>query len=120
MLQGNPDKKVPRWLPTVIDIIGLRSAAVGAGFTEEHGVVTEKGFSVEVGLPVREWFNRGGAYVPELAVSADEVSKFRDIEEKFYVRPSHPSRIARYMNLKTAVTRPRGHRFRATSWAGGG
>jgi hypothetical protein len=97
VFRADPEEKGRYWLPTVIDRVGLRSAAVGAGFTEERGVVTAKEFWEEVGLPVREWYVRGGAYVSDLVVSADEVSKFRDDEEEIYLRPSHPFRIARNM-----------------------
>jgi len=97
VLRGNADEEANNWLPMLTDLIGLRSAIAGAGFSAEHGVVTAKGFSLMVHLPVRDWFLRGGAYVPDLAVSSSEVSKFRDYEDKYYVRQSHPSRMARSM-----------------------
>ncbi len=97
ILQGNSDENTNNSLPMLIDLIGLRSAVVGAGFSEKYGVVTEKGFSEDVYLPVRNWFARGGAYVPDLVVSANEVSKFHDFEEEYYVGPSHPFRMAHYM-----------------------
>jgi hypothetical protein len=96
ILQGNPDRNAINCLPILIDFIGLRSAGVGAGFSEENGVVTEKGFSEMVHVPVRDWYLRGDAYVPDLVVSANEVHKFGDHEE-YYVRPSQPFRLARYM-----------------------
>lgn len=50
-----------------------------------------------VGIPVRNWYLRGGAYVPELAVSSNEVSGFHDFEKEAYSQPSYPFRIARRM-----------------------
>jgi hypothetical protein len=97
MVHGNPYEGANNSLPMLIDLTGLRSAAVSAGFSEQNGVVTEKGFSEDVDLPARDWYVREGAYVPDLLVSANAVSKFRDYERESYVGASHPSRIARSM-----------------------
>jgi hypothetical protein len=93
-LRGYLDEGVRNWLPRVMDHTGLRTSAVRAGFNFQNGVVTSKGFSEYTSLPLRNWFSLGGAYVPELAVSSSEVSKFRD---SYVPAASHPYRRARYM-----------------------
>jgi hypothetical protein len=76
MFIGYPDKGVKNWLPRLVDQTGLRSAAARGGFTVEHGVVTSKWFAEQVAAPVRNWFLRDGAYVPDLAVSSGEFLGF--------------------------------------------
>jgi hypothetical protein len=93
-LCGSPDPDAKSWLPGVIDHLGLRCSGVGATIVTEHGVVTEKSFFEEVKLPVRDWYLRGGAYVPSLAVSSSEALRFRESEQS-RVAPSHPLRYAR-------------------------
>jgi hypothetical protein len=83
-------------LPRLMDNLGLRSAVVGAGFWCKNGVVTREGFSEDVTLPVRDFFARGSAYVPELVVSSTEEIAFRDFEQ-IHARPEHPSWFARTM-----------------------
>jgi hypothetical protein len=92
-LCGSPDQHAKNWLPRAIDHFGLRCSGVGAMVITEHGVVTEKSFFEEVNLPVRDWYLRGGAYVPSLAVSSNEALRFRE-SELSSVAPSHPLRYA--------------------------
>ena len=75
-LIGYPDVGVKNWLPRIVDHTGLRSVAARAGFTVEHGIITSKWFAEQVALPVREWNLRGGAYVPDLAISSGEFLGF--------------------------------------------
>lgn len=79
-LRGYPDEGVKNYLPRLIDHIGLRSEAVMGSLREKDGVLVEKGFAEEVALPVRVWFDRGGAYVPELAVWSGETTQFHRYE----------------------------------------
>jgi hypothetical protein len=60
----------------------------------EHGIVTRKWFLEQVRLPVRVWYLRDGAYVPDLAVSSRESTQLPNI--KGYPRPD-PYRMARNM-----------------------
>jgi hypothetical protein len=76
ILIGYPSPGIRNWLPRIIDHTGLRSVSTRSGFTVEHGVVTSKWFAEQVALPVREWNLRGGAYVPDLAVSSGEFLGF--------------------------------------------
>lgn len=93
MFRGDPNEESKSWLLTTMDHIGLRSAQVGGGFNLEHGVVTQKWFSEEVSLPVREWFVSGGAYVPTIASTSIEAAGFNETDLQ-RVNPSHSSRIA--------------------------
>jgi hypothetical protein len=101
MLIGYPDPGVKNWLPRIVDRTGLRSAAARAGFTVEHGVVTSKWFAEQVALPVRTWNLRGGAYVPDLAVSSGEFLGFRVSEAG---PPLHPYRQVRNWKGPYGVT----------------
>jgi len=94
IFRGNPEDGGHNWLPRIIDFVGLRYSAVGAGVSSEHDVVTSKSYSEEVDLPMRDWYLRGGAYVPSLAVSSSEVIQFREYEQRLAAL-SHPFRIAR-------------------------
>ncbi len=94
VLRGNPEDGANNWLPRIIDRLGLRDSAVGAQVNTEHGVVVARSYWEEVELPVRDWYLRGGAYVPSLAVSSEEVLRFREYEQQL-VAPSHPLRVAR-------------------------
>jgi hypothetical protein len=100
---------------TVEEVDGMRQVHIhgrGGRFTS---LLTKKG-AREVVLP--------GASI--VAVSPDSKYVVWD-GETYVLRPTlesiqetdHLTLVAK-INLKTAVTRPRGHRFRATSWAGGG
>jgi hypothetical protein len=93
MFRGDPNEESESWLLTTMDHIGLRSAVVGGGFILEHGVVTQRWFSEEVSLPVREWFTPGGAYSPTIVGTSIEDARFNETDEK-RVHPSHPLRIA--------------------------
>ena len=88
-LIGYPDPRVKNWLTRLVDCVGLRSVAARGGFTVEHGVVTSKWFAEQVAVPVRDWNSRGGAYVPDLAVSSGEFLGFAGPTEK---SPPHPYR----------------------------
>jgi len=96
MLRGGPEEGPANLIPRIFDQIGLRTVGARAGFTLENGVVTSKGFVEMVALPVHDWFLRGNAYVPELAISVDEASAFSDYDLHF-VAPSHPFRMAHFM-----------------------
>ncbi len=76
-LGGSPDKGAKNWLPKMVGHLGLRSAAARAGFTVQHGVVTEKWFGEQVTLPVQDWDPAEG-YVPYLSVSSRDSSKFHE------------------------------------------
>ncbi len=77
MLGGTPSKGAKNRLPKMVGHLGLRSAAARAGFTLQHGVVTEKWFGEQVTLPVQDWDLSAG-YVPYLSVSSHESSTFHD------------------------------------------
>jgi hypothetical protein len=77
ILGGTPGKGARNWLPRMVGHLGLRSAAARAGFTVQHGVVTEKWFGEQVTLPVQDWDPSEG-YVPYLSVSSHASSKFHD------------------------------------------
>ncbi len=77
MLEGYPGGGAANWLPRALGRLGLRSAAVRAGFTVENGIVTEKWFGEQVTLPVRDW-GRSGNYVPFLSASSRATAKFHD------------------------------------------
>jgi hypothetical protein len=83
------------FLARVLDNLGLRSEAVLASMTTIHGVVTTKGFAEDVGLPMRDWFLRGGAYVPDLDIWSGESSEFNS-REQLYSLPIHPFRVAHF------------------------
>jgi len=92
-LRGYTDNGVQNYLPRVINRIGLRSVAgVIGGFTVKSGVVTQRSFAEIVSLPVRVWFDRGGAYVPDLSVGSSEKDQFNRFDRHFY-----PYRTARNM-----------------------
>jgi len=92
--RGAPTEGAWNLLPRLVDHIGLRNEVVGIGFTTESGIVTQKDFGLSVALPVEDWFLRGGAYVPDLAVSTSEAAKFSDYEQR-YVLPPHPFSMVR-------------------------
>ena len=64
------------------------------GVQTANGVITNKSFSEGVDLPVRDWYIRGGAYVPTLAVFSSENIDFRDFIWREHVNPVHPFRYA--------------------------
>jgi hypothetical protein len=93
-LRGYPDDGVKNYLPRLMDHIGLRSASAVGGIRVRNGVVTERTFIENVSLPVSVWFERGGAFVPDLLVWSSEISSFRGYD----FTPLYPHRVAR--NLK--------------------
>lgn len=94
ILRGSPDEGAHNWLARIIGRMGLRSSAVGAGVIADHGIVTRKSYLEEVDLPVRDWYLRGGAYVPTLSVSSEEFLRFSE-HERDLAPPAHPTRFAR-------------------------
>jgi hypothetical protein len=92
MLVGYPGVGVKNWLPKMVGHLGLRSGAARAGFSVEHGVVTEKWFGEQVTLPVREWGLPAG-YVPYLSVSSGGNSRFHERAGEF--PHLHPNRLVR-------------------------
>jgi len=77
ILGGTPHKGAKNWLPKMMGHLGLRSAAARAGFTVQHGVITEKWFGEQVTLPIQDWDLSAG-YVPYLSASSRASSKFHD------------------------------------------
>ena len=77
-LTGYPDPGVKNWLPRIVNHLGLRSSAVRAGFSVQHGIVTSKWFAEQVSLPVSAWNFPPGQprVVPNLALSSGEFSSF--------------------------------------------
>lgn len=94
-LRGDPDHPRRYWIAGLIDHTGLRSSVVGAGVETENGAITQKSFSEDVDLPVRDWFLRGGAYVPTSTVSSSERNDFRNFMWREHLNPAHPFRYAR-------------------------
>jgi hypothetical protein len=82
-LRGYPDDGVKNYLPRLLDHIGLRSASAAGGIRVRNGVVTERTFIENVSLPVSVWFERGGAFVPDLLVWSSESSRFSRYEGDF-------------------------------------
>ena len=68
VLIGRYDKRY--WIPYVVAFFGLRNSGAIAGFTASNGIVTQKWYGLNVGLPPSDWFDRGGAYTPDLLVSS--------------------------------------------------
>jgi hypothetical protein len=81
-LIGYPDKGVKNWLPRIMDHIGLRSVAVRAGINVEHGVIMSKWFAEQVSLPVSAWGSAGNTYIPDLAISSGEYTRYPDYATK--------------------------------------
>jgi hypothetical protein len=83
----------------ILELIGLRSAAVSAGFHVVHGVVTNKGYGMDVALPVSRWIFPGGGfwlkdkigstYWPTLDVAFREGAKLS--ESNPYTIAEHPN-----------------------------
>lgn len=66
------DEGAPLYLARLASHLGLRSVGVNVGVVVTNGVVVQRWFSELTALPVRDWYLRGGAYVPDLAVSSGE------------------------------------------------
>ena len=94
-LRGDPDRPHKNWIAGLFDHAGLRSSAIGAGVQTENSVIIQKSFSEDVDLPVRDWYLRGGAYVPTLTVSSGENTEFRGSYWRQRIKPAHPFRYAR-------------------------
>ena len=93
-LRGYPDEGVKNFLPRLTNRLGLRSVWVEAGIRVRDGLVTERSFVEDISLPVGVWFERGGAFVPDLLIESAEMSSF----SHYYLHSLHPNRDAR--NLK--------------------
>jgi hypothetical protein len=72
---GDPEELSNTWPARMMDHLGLRISVVFASVSVKSGVVVGKSFGEDVALPVRVWFERGGAYVPDLAVSSGEIGQ---------------------------------------------
>jgi len=98
----------------ILELAGLRSAVVTAGFHVVHGVVTDKGFGVEVALPVNQWINPGGSfwvkdevgssYWPSLDVAFLEGAKLG--QSNPFTIAKHPNRgfVQRRIRLEASFT----------------
>jgi hypothetical protein len=95
-LSGDPEQDSKTYLLRLIDHLGLRNEGVGAVIRSEHGLVTAMDFDEDISLPVRDWYVRGGAYVPELLVGSGETSHFTEFQTP-YLKPGRPNRIAKFM-----------------------
>ncbi|HZQ44216.1 MAG TPA: hypothetical protein VFA99_13265 [Acidobacteriaceae bacterium] len=91
-VRGDPEQPHKNWIAGLIDHTGLRNSAIGARVQTENGVIIQKSFIEDVGLPVRDWYLRSGAFVPDLAVSSGENTEFPDYR---HINPEHPFRYAR-------------------------
>ena len=93
-LRGYPDHGVKNFFPRIINRLGVKTVDVDAGIGVREGIVTERSFVLDLSLPVEHWFDRGGAFVPDLWTRSVESSEFR-LGSRI---SAHPKRIAR--NLK--------------------
>jgi hypothetical protein len=73
-----------------MEAIGLRSVWVQGGIRVRNGVVTDRTFLEDISLPVGAWFDRDGAFVPDLLVVSSERSSF----SKNYLVSPYPHRVA--------------------------
>ena len=90
--RGQPDGGIRNVLPILADFLGFRNEGIGIDFVTKNGLVTQKGFGMDVALPVVEWFMWDKSYIPDLAVWSSEVSKF---DERNKYNAPHPFRNAR-------------------------
>jgi hypothetical protein len=102
-LTGYPDPGVKNWLPRIVNHLGLRSSAVRAGFSVQHGIVSSKWFAEQVALPVSAWNFPPGQprVVPNLAVSSGEFSSFPEVATGLVL---HPYRHVRDWQGRYGVT----------------
>jgi hypothetical protein len=70
---GDPNEISNNWPSRILDHLGLRESMVSASLSVRDGVVVGKSFEEDVALPVSVWFERQGAYVPDLTVSSGEI-----------------------------------------------
>lgn len=104
----------PHLYGRILELLGLRSATVTATFHVMHGVITNKGFGVEVALPISKWITPGGgfwlkdivgsSYWPSLDVATFEGAKLRGANPFFIAK--HPNRgfIHRRIRLEASFT----------------
>lgn len=92
VLRGDSEQLHKNWIAGFIDHTGLRSSVIGAEVRTENGVIIQKSFMEDVALPVRDWYLREGAYVPDLAVYSGENTEFPDY---WRINPEHPFWYAR-------------------------
>lgn len=97
-----------------LEVVGLRSAEVYAQIHVVHGVITNKGFGLEVALPVSRWITPGGrfwlkpeigsTYWPSLDAAFFEAAKLRNYSP--YTFAGHPNRsfIQRRIRLEASFT----------------
>jgi hypothetical protein len=98
---GNPNAGAKNYIPRVIDHIGLRSSAIRAGFTVDHGIVTVRWFGEQVTPPVRDWGISDG-YIPYISASSEQTSQF--LERAGDQRLLHPNRMVQHKDSLVAVT----------------
>jgi hypothetical protein len=98
---GNPNEGAKNYIPRLIDHVGIRSSAVRAGFTIDHGVVTVRWFGEQVTPPVRDWGISDG-YIPYVSASSEQTSQFR--ERTGDQRLLHPNRMVQHRDSLVAVT----------------
>ena len=93
--------RVPQVGARVLELVGLRSAAVTARFHVVHGIVTDKGFGVNVALPASQW--NAQTYWPSLNVAFLEGAKAQSTPDQF---AEHPNRgfIQRRIRLEASFT----------------
>lgn len=88
----------------LLDHVGLRSAAVSAEFHVSNGVVTTKGFGVDVALPFRLWGVPNGIYWPELKASFSEAATLRESNPHLRASQPHHSIFLRRIDLRANFT----------------
>ena len=74
----------------LLDHVGLRSSEASASFNVTHGVVTNKSFRMDVGLPFRDWGVPNGTYWPLLEAQVSEAATLRYDNPHYRAsRPNH-------------------------------
>lgn len=96
LLYGQDDGGVRNILPAMTDFLGFRNEGVIVDFTAQHGVITQKAFSMDVALPVVEWIRWDKSYIPDIAVSSTETTRYNDSEQSLRIA-AHPFRIVRHV-----------------------
>jgi hypothetical protein len=94
LLCGRPYGVVHNILPAMADFLGFRNEGAGFDFTTQGGIITQKGFGMDVALPVVGWIRWDKSYIPDLAVWSNETAKFNDHEES-HRTASYPFRVVR-------------------------
>ncbi len=93
-LRGDSDRAHQKWLARLTDHTGLRSSVIVADMRIENGLIIQKSFAEIVELPIRDWYVRGGAYVPDLAVGSTENTASSPYSDE-HIDQAHPFRYAR-------------------------